>query len=707
MRKSLRWAVTPAAGGSPIRWPALFLVASLRSVLVAVNPSGAGSPTPPNPSTFDIPRDFDLVRVADMPGTCGFFAARLDRNDKVHYAYVANGRLYYGVEGSGTDPVVISSGSVMCANVDLAFKRDGTAVVAWIDVRNAYDGYSDGWDLFVASEDSSWRESLVSASSDQRVQTFRMGVDSLDVIHLVYTRFTLTNHPYNPALYYAKSPQWQEIPISGASVWDAPSLAIDSRDRVHVAWSYSGDLENVWYATEASGWANVRVDQNQSTNWWDDRRDPSIALDSADTPHIVWNDFRNLDTTWTLNPNRAEIWHASPADGWVNREVVLPDDNAPARTKMYPILTIDAADRLHVVWTEGNDNGNLYYANSTDSNRAIKITNGSALSSYGGIWSPHPVYVQNGRLTVVYSDARTGGPMLWRKDDWDFGPDTAPPIAGRLANRTFGLANGGRLQAIGSWDNDRIDSYEWRFTGPATVMASGYDVFIKFTLPGRYLGTLVVRDPAGDEVSTNFTLDVMPEPSTIGGILNRRLTDVPGSTGRARVLPWDGNAFPVLYWGSNYMRVGPWGDVLQQTTLAPNVPRETAAVDDSGNLHTVGFESGAGQLEYAKASYAGVNLIPPKTLALGGLLPQHPYLALAQGVLWLAWMDQRDGNFEIYLASLDLNGNVLWGPTRVSNNSFTSDQPILSATGSALWTVWTDDRDFASAVYASRLNLTT
>src|SRR5439155_211313 len=293
------------------------------------------------------------------------------------------------------------------------------------------------------------------------------------------------------------------------------------------------------------------------------RLDRPAGADLSNGTGFRWNDpcrVRSNDRRRGPTPGQIEIWHASSANGWANSELILPDDAAPARIKRYPVLTIDSTNRSHVVWMEWNDNGNLYYANSTDWNRAIKITNASTNLGYAEQLPSHPVEVRNGRLTVVYSDARSGTPALWRKDDWDLGPDIAPPIAGPLPNRTIGLATGGRLQAAGSWDNDRIASYAWRFTGPSTVVASGYDVIVNLALTGRYAGVLEVRDPAGFSAMTNFTLDVVPEASTTGWILDRPLSSVPGSNNWVTVFPWDGTAFPVVFWGAIYLRMGMRGE---------------------------------------------------------------------------------------------------------------------------------------------------
>src|SRR5947199_174164 len=107
----------------------------------------------------------------------------------------------------------------------------GLAFSGWIDIRNAYsapDGSAAGYDLFVASEDSGWSETLVTASTDQRVLTFQMDLDSLGTIHVAYDRMTVAAWPYDPVLYYAKSPAWQEVAVSSAGVWTRPSLAVDS-----------------------------------------------------------------------------------------------------------------------------------------------------------------------------------------------------------------------------------------------------------------------------------------------------------------------------------------------------------------------------------------------------------------------------------------------------------------------------------------------
>ena len=176
-------------------------------------------------------------------------------------------------------------------------------------------------------------------------------------------------------MFAARSPQWQEVRVSDGRDNGGFDLALDSRGRGHVTWDIWDNQDTVWYANESSGWTDVRVDTNQTSYWWDDRRDPSIAIDGTDQAHIVWSDARN--TPQLDFPPRIEGWHASTADGFVNSELVLPDDATPIDGIWYPQIAFDAAGGLHAVFGGFSYSGykSLYYANSTDWSRAVQVTN--------------------------------------------------------------------------------------------------------------------------------------------------------------------------------------------------------------------------------------------------------------------------------------------------------------------------------------------
>src|SRR3989442_2455462 len=56
---------------------------------------------------------------------------------------------------------------------------------------------------------------------------------------------------------------------------------------------------------------------------------------------------------------------------------------------------------------------------------------------------------------------------------------------------------------------------------------------------------------------------------------------------------------------------------------------------------------------------------------------------------------------------MDLQRNVTWGPTRVSDHPLDSWEPVLLVSGERLWIVWQDERFYDWGVYGSVLNLTT
>jgi hypothetical protein len=422
-----------------------------------------------------------------------------------------------------------------------------------------------------------------------------------------------------------------------------------------------------------------------------------VAIDPTDQAHVVWEDYRNTDgANYSYRP---EIWHASTVDGFVNSELVLPDDSA---NHAAPRVTIDATGLMHVAWEGG---GRLFYSNGTDWNTAVQLTNRTDSGGFGNQFPDDPIFLLGGVPVVLYVDLRTGVETIWKSTAWDFAPDTTPPKIRLLRDRTAGISRGIDLSALGSWDNDRIVSYNWSFSGPRDFGLSGYAVHADFPSPGLYNVTLAVQDPSGLSASRTFLLDIRPEPSTVGWKFDRVLYPVSRAYGYLELHPWT-DSFPITFLGNGYYsrHLGNGQTVFGPVVLPPAV-RESAVFDSEGNLHTVGVGPDY-QLQYTKTDRNGSTLVAPKSLSLGGYFPQQPYLAFAADRVWLAWMDQRDGNMETYVAALDLTGNVAWGAVRLSHDPAISQKPILTVVDDHLWIVWWDTRGHGSAAYASVLNLT-
>jgi hypothetical protein len=70
----------------------------------------------------------------------------------------------------------------------------------------------------------------------------------------------------------------------------------------------------------------------------------------------------------------------------------------------------------------------------------------------------------------------------------------------------------------------------------------------------------------------------------------------------------------------------------------------------------------------------------------------------------VAWVDNRDGNNEIYFARLQADGSVDGAEIRVTNNDADSGGPSLVWTGSEYGLAWHDSRDGNPEIYFVRLN---
>jgi hypothetical protein len=152
-------------------------------------------------------------------------------------------------------------------------------------------------------------------------------------------------------------------------------------------WNVGGDptsTAHIWYADSASNWINVQIDSNVTTNWWDDRINPSIDVDSNNTAHVVWEDQRNTalpgdPAYYGSTPNRKEVYYANSGNAWANVEIALPIDTTVPRKKTNPAIFVQNST-VHVSWIQKETDDpisqeNLFYSNSSNWDNAINISN--------------------------------------------------------------------------------------------------------------------------------------------------------------------------------------------------------------------------------------------------------------------------------------------------------------------------------------------
>ncbi|MBA7663180.1 hypothetical protein ES703_71219 [subsurface metagenome] len=127
-----------------------------------------------------------------------------------------------------------------------------------------------------------------------------------------------------------------------------PSIAVDSNDYLHIVWygmaSGFTTYPQIWYAKYTASWiAPVRISTYAGMENYDQGY-PSIALDSNDYRHIVWN---GMASSFTTSP---QIWYAKYTTSWVTPVRISTYAEMENHDQNYNSIAIDSKDYLHVGW---------------------------------------------------------------------------------------------------------------------------------------------------------------------------------------------------------------------------------------------------------------------------------------------------------------------------------------------------------------------
>ncbi|MBV9468148.1 MAG: hypothetical protein JOZ57_02750, partial [Abitibacteriaceae bacterium] len=130
--------------------------------------------------------------------------------------------------------------------------------------------------------------------------------------------------------------------------------------------------------------------------------------------------------------------------------------------------------------------------------------------------------------------------------------------------------------------------------------------------------------------------------------------------------------------------------VANLTEAAQDVLHPAIAADSTGKVWTVWSQNVAGNWDLYARSYSNGNLSPVYRLTTDPGPDLNPALARdAGGNIYLAWQGFRNGQSDIFLASLAPNA-VRWaGPTLVSNSPRNDWEPQLACAGDGtVWIAW-------------------
>lgn len=321
---------------------------------------------------------------------------------------------------------------------------------------------------------------------------------------------------------------------------------------------------------------------------------------------------------------------------------------------------------LHVVWHDERTNWNIYYKCSTDAGLTwstdTRLSTGSAQSHESGIALSGSV------LHVIWHDNRDGNWEIYYKRSTDAGINWGSDT--RLTNNSFQsttasiAVSGSNVHVV--WQDDRDGNIE---------------IYYKRSTDGG------INWGTDTRLTNDTSVSVYPSVTVSGSAIHAVWYD-----GR------DGN-YEIYYKRSTDGGIS-WG-ADTRLSATPFVS-ELATVAVSGSIvHVVWQDMRDGNYEiyYKRSTDGGLSWGTDTRMTNNSAESFAPNLTLSGSNIHLTWQDARDGNFEIYYKR-STDGGISWGTdTRLTNASGSSVRSFSTVTGTAVHVVWMDERDGNWEIY--------
>ncbi len=125
--------------------------------------------------------------------------------------------------------------------------------------------------------------------------------------------------------------------------------------------------------------------------------------------------------------------------------------------------------------------------------------------------------------------------------------------------------------------------------------------------------------------------------------------------------------------------------------MLPSIDSFTGIVWTGGSYGLVGRESSSDAVFLALLDPMGAPLTQPVQVS-DGASESSPSIAWTGSEFLIAWIDERDGNDEVYVARCDASGTQIGQDLRVTNTTSTKTTPRLAWSGAHYALTWEDDR---------------
>ena len=259
---------------------------------------------------------------------------------------------------------------------------------------------------------------VVSTESTGTSKYTSLAVDSVGNVHIAWYDYTdYSGCGTDVDIFYkfwnSSSSLWSVTEVvstesTGTSV--EPSLAIDSEDNLHVTWDDTTDYNgagtdyDIFYKSRSSGgsWGSTEVVSTESTGH---SQKNSLAIDSEDNLHVVWQDT----TDYNGAGFDGDIFYKSRSSGgsWGSTEVVSTESTSGSDNCA---LFVDSTGDVHVSWRDSTDyNGagtdfDVFYKVLDSSSSFWSVTNVVSTESTDGSMSSSLVVDSVGNVHIAWYD---------------------------------------------------------------------------------------------------------------------------------------------------------------------------------------------------------------------------------------------------------------------------------------------------------------
>lgn len=282
----------------------------------------------------------------------------IDSSNNVHIIYTNS--------GGNTSYLTNSSGAWLSSSI-----ANGSCGAMILDSNSKIHIACAG--VYITNSSGSWTTDTIDGFSSET----SIAVDSKGKVHIVYRSVTSdVQYYYQYAVKYATnvSGTWEYTSIySNRGIF--PAIAIDSNDKVHII--YWDSQANLVYATNTSGsWTNITIDSLSSFSYVSAASAPSIAIDSRNNIHIAYGGkyLTNASGSWQKTDLGASDYNCSIAldsndkvhlisgyiyktnayGSWITSILHNGWYNNVYYNNVFTSIAIDSNDKVHIIGSSSN-----------------------------------------------------------------------------------------------------------------------------------------------------------------------------------------------------------------------------------------------------------------------------------------------------------------------------------------------------------------